>query len=56
MAQFDLELVVKDAQAAASVGEIRQQLRNLKSAMLQVGEDSAEFKKLAIEADRKSVV
>jgi len=47
MAKLELELLIKDAQAASSVGDIRKQLKDLKSAMLTVGEDSEEFNKLA---------
>lgn len=47
MAKLELELLIKDSQAASSVGEIRKQLKDLKSAMLTVGEDSEEFNKLA---------
>ena len=50
MEQFGLELIIKDAQAAASLGEVKKQLRALKDAMLTVGEDSDEFKKLATAA------
>jgi len=47
MAKLELELLIKDAQAASSVGDIRNQLKDLKNAMLSVGQDSAEFDKLA---------
>lgn len=47
MAKLELELLIKDSQAANSVGDIRKQLKELKSAMLTVGEDSEEFNQLA---------
>lgn len=50
MAELNLDIVIGNAQAAQSVGEIRKQLKELKNAMLQVGEDSAEFNKLAAAA------
>lgn len=50
MAELNLDIVIENAQAAESVGEIRKQLKELKNAMLQVGEDSAEFDKLAMAA------
>lgn len=50
MAELNLDIVIENAQAAQSVGEIRKQLKELRTAMLQVGEDSAEFEKLAMAA------
>lgn len=50
MAELNLDIVIENAQAAQSVGEIRKQLKELKNAMLQVGADSAEFNKLAMAA------
>tara|TARA_R110000822_G_scaffold72922_5_gene175299 strand:- start:3245 stop:4933 length:1689 start_codon:yes stop_codon:yes gene_type:complete len=50
MAQLKLEVIIENAQAAASLGEVKKQLRALKDAMLTVGEDSDEFKKLATAA------
>lgn len=50
MAELNLDIVIENAQAAQSVGEIRKQLKELRTAMLQVGEDSAEFDKLAMAA------
>ena len=50
MAELNLDIVIENAQAAESVGEIRKQLKELRTAMLQVGEDSAEFEKLAMAA------
>lgn len=47
MAELNLDIVIENAQAAQSVGEIRKQLKELKNAMLQVGEGSEEFNKLA---------
>lgn len=47
MAKLELELLIKDSQAANSVGDIRKQLKELKTAMLTVGEDSEEFNQLA---------
>lgn len=50
MAELNLDIVIENAQAAQSVGEIRKQLKELRTAMLQVGEGSAEFDKLAMAA------
>lgn len=50
MAELNLDIVIENAQAAQSVGEIRKQLKELRTAMLQVGEGSAEFEKLAMAA------
>lgn len=50
MAELNLDIVIENAQAAQSVGEIRKQLKELKNAMLEVGADSAEFNKLAMAA------
>lgn len=47
MAKIEIELLIKDAQASESVNEIKQSLKQLKSAMIQAGEGSAEFDKLA---------
>lgn len=42
-----IELIIKDAQAAQSVGDIKKQLKELKNEMLKVGEGSADFNRLA---------
>lgn len=52
MAQLNLDVVINTANAANSVGEIRKQLKELKTAMLQVDESSPEFEKLAAAAAR----
>jgi len=52
MAQLNLDVVINTANAANSVGEIRKQLKELKTAMLTVGEDTPEFEKLAAAAAR----
>jgi len=48
--EISLEVKIQTAMAAQSVGEIKQQLKELKTAMLQAGEGSAEFDKLAMAA------
>jgi hypothetical protein len=50
MQEISLEVKIQTAMAAQSVGEIKQQLKELKTAMLQAGEGSAEFDKLAMAA------
>jgi len=50
MAELNLDIVINNAEAAQSVGEIRTQLKELKNAMLQVGEGSEEFNRLAMAA------
>jgi len=52
MAQLNLDVVINTANAANSVGDIRKQLKELKTAMLTVGEDTPEFEKLAAAAAR----
>lgn len=44
--QVNIDILIKTANAATSIGEIKSSLRDLKSASLQVGEGSAEFIKL----------
>ena len=49
--KINLELVLKSAEAAASVKEVKDALKGIKNAMLQVGDESpAEFHKLATAA------
>lgn len=48
----EIELVIKTAEAAKSVGEIRKAMKDIKTQMMGVGEDSAEFDKLAASAAR----
>lgn len=52
MAALNLDVVINTANAANSVGDIRRELKNLKTAMLTVGEDTPEFEKLAAAAAR----
>jgi len=52
MAALNLDVVINTANAANSVGDIRKQLKELKTAMLTVGEDTPEFEKLAAAAAR----
>lgn len=42
-----LDLVINSANSAQTVGEIKQSIKDIKNEMLKVGENSAEFKKLA---------
>lgn len=48
--EISLEVKIQTAMAAQSVGEIKAQLKELKTAMIQAGEGSAEFDKLAMAA------
>lgn len=50
MQEISLEVKIQTAMAAQSVGEIKEQLKELKTAMIQAGEGSAEFDKLAMAA------
>ena len=48
--EVDVKLVIDTADSATSVSEIRKSIRDLKSAMNEVGEGSADFNKLAAAA------
>jgi hypothetical protein len=50
MTQKTIDLVIRDAQSAQTVGEIRKQVKALTSEMLRVGEGSADFERLAMAA------
>lgn len=50
MSDLNLDIIIGKAQAAQTIGEIRAQLKELKNAMLQVGEGTEEFNKLAMAA------
>jgi len=52
MQEISLEVKIQTAMAAQSVGEIKAQLKELKTAMIQAGEGSAEFDKLAMAAGK----
>lgn len=45
--QTDVDLIINNAQAVRSVGELRQRYRELRDAQLQVGEGTEEFARLA---------
>lgn len=52
MAKINLDLIIKDAEAASTVDEVKQQLKQLKNALLGLDEGTEEFNRAAAAAAR----